>query len=63
MAHRRWIRLLYGREFPFEDILALWDTLFAEDPELDLIDLVCVAMLLRIRWQRERSILKNLEPS
>ena len=31
-------------------MLALWDTIFAYDPELDLIDLVCVAMLLRIRW-------------
>ena len=48
----RWIRLLFGREFPFEDVLALWDVLFAEDPALDLVDLVSVSMLLRIRWQR-----------
>ncbi|PQE16062.1 WD repeat domain-containing protein [Rutstroemia sp. NJR-2017a WRK4] len=47
----RWIRLLFGREFPFEDLLTVWDTLFAEDPELDLVDLICVAMLLRIRWE------------
>ncbi|CZR54460.1 related to TBC1 domain family member 5 [Phialocephala subalpina] len=47
----RWIRLLFGREFPFDELLALWDTLFAEDPALELIDMVCVAMLLRIRWQ------------
>ncbi|KAI4258665.1 MAG: hypothetical protein L6R42_004962, partial [Xanthoria sp. 1 TBL-2021] len=47
----RWIRLLFGREFPFDDVLALWDGIFAEDPTLDLIDLVCVSMLLRIRWQ------------
>ncbi|KAL9102489.1 MAG: hypothetical protein Q9163_002354 [Psora crenata] len=47
----RWVRLLFGREFPFEDVLALWDTLFAEDPTLDLVDLICVSMLLRIRWQ------------
>ena len=47
----RWIRLLFGREFPFEDLLCLWDALFAEDPTLDLVDLVCVSMLLRIRWQ------------
>ncbi|KAL8854814.1 MAG: hypothetical protein Q9221_000320, partial [Calogaya cf. arnoldii] len=47
----RWIRLLFGREFPFDHVLALWDALFAEDPTLDLIDLVCVSMLLRIRWQ------------
>jgi TBC1 domain family protein 5 len=46
----RWIRLLFGREFPFDDLLALWDTLLAEDPALELIDMVCVAMILRIRW-------------
>ncbi|GAB1320558.1 Rab-GTPase-TBC domain-containing protein [Madurella fahalii] len=46
----RWIRLLFGREFSFEQLLLLWDTLFAYDPNLELIDLICVAMLLRIRW-------------
>lgn len=50
MSPSRWIRLLFGREFPFEQQLVLWDTIFAFDPTLDLIDLVCVAMLLRIRW-------------
>ena len=49
----RWVRLLFGREFPFEDVLALWDALFAEDPRLDLVDLISVSMLLRIRWQRK----------
>lgn len=49
---RRWIRLLFGREFPFDSLLCLWDTLFAEDVNLDLVDMICVAMLLRIRWQR-----------
>jgi len=48
----RWIRLLFGREFPLVGVLSLWDILFAEDPGLDLIDLVCVSMLLRIRGQR-----------
>lgn len=46
---------MYGREFPFDALLTLWDTLFAEDPALDLIDMICVAMLLRIRWQRKKS--------
>ncbi|KZL86801.1 wd repeat domain-containing protein [Colletotrichum incanum] len=46
----RWIRLLFGREFPFNELLVLWDTLFAVDSSLSLIDLICVAMLLRIRW-------------
>jgi hypothetical protein len=31
-------------------MLVLWDTIFAIDPSLDLIDLICVAMLIRIRW-------------
>ena len=54
----RWIRLLFGREFPFEDVLCLWDVLFAEDPGLGLVDHVCVAMLLRIRWQRQSRFMK-----
>jgi TBC1 domain family protein 5 len=51
--YRRWTRLLFGREFPYDDLLALWDRIFAEDPALDLVDMICVAMLLRIRWQCE----------
>ncbi|KAL9593996.1 MAG: hypothetical protein Q9219_007271 [cf. Caloplaca sp. 3 TL-2023] len=47
----RWIRLLFGREFPLDDVLSIWDILFAEDPTLDLIDWICVSMLLRIRQQ------------
>ncbi|KAI9824133.1 MAG: hypothetical protein M1826_007447 [Phylliscum demangeonii] len=47
----RWIRLLFGREFSLDQLLRLWDLLFAEDPSLELVDLVCVAMLLRVRWQ------------
>ncbi|KAK4227732.1 TBC1 domain family member 5 [Podospora fimiseda] len=46
----RWIRLLFGREFPFEQLLVMWDSIFAFDPNLELIDFICVAMLLRIRW-------------
>ncbi|KAK0389508.1 hypothetical protein NLU13_3083 [Sarocladium strictum] len=47
----RWIRLLFSREFPFDQFLVLWDTIFAVDPKLESVDLICVAMLLRIRWQ------------
>ncbi|RAL07496.1 GTPase-activating protein GYP6 [Aspergillus homomorphus CBS 101889] len=47
----RWMRLLFGREFPFQDVLEIWDLLFAEGLRPELIDYVCVAMLLRIRWQ------------
>ncbi|CAK7271626.1 hypothetical protein SEPCBS57363_004720 [Sporothrix epigloea] len=47
----RWIRLLFGREFPFEQHLALWDNIFAFDPSFHLVPLISVAMLLRIRWK------------
>ncbi|KAF4459198.1 TBC1 domain family member 5 [Fusarium albosuccineum] len=47
----RWVRLLFSREFPFEQFLILWDTIFAVDSSLELIDLICVAMLIRIRWE------------
>ncbi|KAI9795176.1 MAG: hypothetical protein M1816_000198 [Peltula sp. TS41687] len=51
----RWIRLLFGREFNFDQLLRLWDAFFAEDPALELVDLICVAMLLRVRWQLVRA--------
>ncbi|KAI1623879.1 molybdopterin biosynthesis protein MoeB [Exophiala viscosa] len=46
----RWIRLLFGREFEFQDVLRIWDLLFAENLRPEIIDLTCVAMLLRCRW-------------
>jgi TBC1 domain family member 5 len=46
----RWIRLLFGREFDFKDVLRIWDILFAENLRSDIIDLTCVSMLLRTRW-------------
>lgn len=45
------MRLLFGREFPFEDTLMVWDFLFADGLESELVDFVCIAMLLRIRWE------------
>lgn len=47
----RWIRLLFGREFSFDDTLTVWDVIFAEDTSLELVDHICLAMLLRIRWE------------
>jgi len=47
----RWIRLLFGREFAFDDMLSMWDVVFAEDTSLEIVDYVTLAMLLRIRWQ------------
>ncbi|GAA5859295.1 hypothetical protein JCM8547_001970 [Rhodosporidiobolus lusitaniae] len=46
----RWLRLLFGREFPLQpDIFILWDGLFARDPSLQLTTHIALAMLLRIR--------------
>lgn len=49
------MRLLFGREFPFQEVLVVWDRLFAEGLRSELVDFVCIAMLLRIRWERELS--------
>lgn len=46
---RRWVRLLFGREFPLQDLLVIWDALFADSITLDLVDYVFLAMLLYIR--------------
>nr|CAG8564956.1 2542_t:CDS:10 [Entrophospora candida] len=45
----RWIRLLFGREFPLNKVLILWDGMFAEDPTLRIVDFVCIAMILHVR--------------
>jgi Rab-GTPase-TBC domain len=45
----RWVRLLFGREFPMQDLLMLWDAIFADSISFDLVDYVFVAMLLYIR--------------
>ncbi|TKA74040.1 hypothetical protein B0A49_02725 [Cryomyces minteri] len=47
----RWIRLIFGREFAFDNVLEMWDLILAEDSSLELVNEICVAMLLRIRWQ------------
>jgi hypothetical protein len=49
---RRWLRVLFGREFQLENTLVLWDTLFADSARLDLADYVCVAMLCYVRDDR-----------
>ncbi|KAI4750823.1 RabGAP/TBC [Aureobasidium sp. EXF-3400] len=47
----RWIRLLFGREFGFDDVLSMWDAIFADDPSLEIVDLICLNMLLRLHWE------------
>ena len=43
----RWIRLLFGREFPLPSVLEVWDAVFADG--VSLVDYMCVAMLMHIR--------------
>ncbi|KAG0345242.1 TBC1 domain, member 5 [Podila humilis] len=45
----RWFRLLFGREFPMEVVLNLWDGIFAIDPSLNIVIFIGLAMLLKIR--------------
>ncbi|GAM29361.1 hypothetical protein SAMD00019534_125370 [Acytostelium subglobosum LB1] len=47
----RWIRLLFGREFHLDDVITMWDSLFAYGEDLILIDYVSVSMLTYIRDQ------------
>lgn len=50
IRYRRWIRLLFGREFSLDAVFDMWDALFAIDSSLELVDMISIAMLLRIRW-------------
>ncbi|RZF47946.1 hypothetical protein LSTR_LSTR008750 [Laodelphax striatellus] len=47
----RWLRLLFGREFPLQDLLVLWDAIFAEGSEFQLVNYIVVAMLLCVKDQ------------
>jgi len=50
---RKWIRLLFGREFGFDEVLEMWDVIFAEDPTLEIVDFVCLVMIIRLHWDCE----------
>jgi hypothetical protein len=43
----RWLRLLFSREFPMEEVLVLWDHIFSEG--FELVEWIAVAMLHHIR--------------
>ncbi|KAL0882659.1 hypothetical protein ABMA27_001090 [Loxostege sticticalis] len=45
----RWLRLLFGREFPRGEIPHLWGFLFADGPSLPHLHFVVLAMLISIR--------------
>lgn len=52
VVDRRWLRLIFTREFNMHDAMMMWDGLFAVDPSFELAPWICVAMLMRIRNQR-----------
>lgn len=45
----RWMRLLFGREFEFLDLLTVWDTLICDRDAMSLTDYIFASMLLTIR--------------
>ncbi|CAB3239542.1 unnamed protein product, partial [Arctia plantaginis] len=45
----RWLRLLFGREFPRSEIPNLWGFLFSDGPMLPNLHFVIVAMLISMR--------------
>lgn len=45
----RWVRLMFGREFHFHDVLTLWDAILAWGNRLVLVDYISVTMLMYIR--------------
>ncbi|CAG0887263.1 unnamed protein product [Cyprideis torosa] len=53
----RWLRLLFGREFPLNQLLSLWDAIFAtaSDDSFPLVSSLFVAHLRGMRWGLLRS--------
>ncbi|XP_068631270.1 TBC1 domain family member 5 [Battus philenor] len=45
----RWLRLLFGREFPRSEIPHLWGFIFADGPMLPNLHFIIVAMLISMR--------------
>jgi TBC1 domain family protein 5 len=56
----RWLRLLFGREFPLADVYCLWDALFADDRSLGAVEYVCVSMLLFIREECKQYLYRRM---
>lgn len=45
----RWMRLLFGREFEFLDLLVIWDAIICDEVSMSLTDYVFASMLVTIR--------------
>ncbi|CAH8454158.1 unnamed protein product [Schistosoma turkestanicum] len=44
----KWIRLLFGHEFPLQDLLYIWDCIFAINNNLAFVPYMYLSMLLRL---------------
>ncbi len=55
----RWLRLLFGREFPIQDLLFLWDVIFADGAPFLIVDFIFVTMLIFIRDLRASVLLRS----
>ncbi|VDP59579.1 unnamed protein product [Schistosoma mattheei] len=44
----KWIRLLFGHEFPLQDLLYIWDCIFAVNNNLAFVPYMYLSMLLRL---------------
>lgn len=57
----RWLRLLFGREFEFDQVLSVWDALFTNSIGLELVDWIAVAMLMQIRQECKATPITDTE--
>ena len=49
----RWLLVLFCRDFQhIDDVVKLWDGLFADGLDLDLIDYIFIALLLFLKDDR-----------
>ncbi|CAF1125764.1 unnamed protein product [Rotaria sordida] len=44
----RWLRLLFGREIPFESIPSLWTVIFCYDEHFGFVDYFFIALLIQV---------------
>jgi len=53
LLFRRWLLVLFSRDFQqIDDVIKLWDGLFADGLDLDLIDYVFIALLMYLKDDR-----------
>eukprot|EP01135_Chromosphaera_perkinsii_P003704 Nk52_evm22s252 gene=Nk52_evmTU22s252 len=45
----RWFRLMFAREFSIDNVLTLWDCMFAYGHSLKLMDFIALAMILSLK--------------